>query len=217
MSRCFNNVFVSFHFLASLELPLVAEQATILRNRHSTRKVIAGIDVAQRLSGIALKLLAYERLLTDYPVWQKNVVLIQKCLISGSRQEDEARTLQEVRYLVKRIKEKFGPHVIDCEEIIGSAYPISQRLSLWKVADVFMVTPIREGLNLLPLEYVYTKRKPLPPGVVISSEFSAVSTVLNGALRVNPYDIQVRESLCDRFKKDVFVSLLLIVIINIKR
>ncbi len=176
---------------AALTLPTVLERATVLRSHHSTRKIIAGIDVAQRLSGIALKLLAFERLLKDYPVWQQNVVLIQKCLIPRSRHEDEARTLQEVRYLVKRIKDKFGPHVIEYEEIMGSSLPIDQRLSLWKVSDVFMSTPIREGLNLLPLEYVFTKKKPSPPGVVITSEFTAIASVLNGALRVNPYDIQV--------------------------
>jgi trehalose-6-phosphate synthase len=172
-------------------MPSVIEGTTILRSKHVSRKVIAGIDIAQRLSGISLKLLAFERLLTDYPIWHDKLVMIQKCLIPGSRLEDEARTMQEVRYLVKRIKDKFGPHVIDCQEIVGSSLPIDQRLSLWKVADVLMVTPIREGLNLLPLEFVFTKKKPAAPGVIISSEFSAVSSVLNGALRVNPFDIQV--------------------------
>lgn len=186
-----NLFFIIAHTLAAMNMPSVIEGATKLRHNHTTRKIIAGVDIAQRLSGIALKLLAFERLLNDYPIWQQNVVMIQKCLVPGSRHDDEARTLQEVRYLVKRIKEKFGPHVIDCEEIAGSSLPIDQRISLWKVADLLMVTPIREGLNLLPLEFVFTKKKPLPPGVIISSEFSAVASVLNGALRVNPYDIQV--------------------------
>ena len=53
-----------------------------------------------------------------------------------------------------------------------------------------MHTPIWEGLNLCPLEYVYACTEPADPGVVIVSEFSAVSSILNGALRVNPYDIQ---------------------------
>ena len=53
-----------------------------------------------------------------------------------------------------------------------------------------MHTPIREGLNLCPLKYVYACKEPADPGVVIASEFSAVSSILNGALRVNPYDIQ---------------------------
>lgn len=167
------------------------EGAARLRQSHTARKIVAGIDIAQRLSGISLKLLAFYRLLADYPIWQQNVTLVQKCLIPGSRHEDEVRTIQEVRNLVNLIKERFGPNVIDYEEIQGSSVPIEKRLSLWKVADVLMVTPIREGLNLLPLEYIFTKKKPATPGVVISSEFSAVASVLNGALRVNPYDIQV--------------------------
>lgn len=180
-----------FQLDAALSLPSIAQYTAKLRQDHSSRKIIAGIDIAQRLSGISLKLLAFERLLTDYPVWQKKVVMVQKCLLPGSRRYDEANTIREVRQLVNRIKKTFGPHVIDYEEIHGSSVPIDQRLSLWKVSDVLMQAPIREGLNLLPLEYVYTKKKPGAPGVVISSEFSVVSNVLNGALRLNPFDIQM--------------------------
>jgi len=183
---------------AALEMTSVNEATTMLRHNHASRTVIASIDIAQRLSGISLKLLAFERLLTDYPVWQQQVVLIQKCLLPGSRLDDEARTIQEIRYLVKRIKQKFGPNVIDCQEFSGSTFPIHQRLALWKVADVLMTTPIREGLNLIPLEYVYTKKKPAAPGVVISSEFSAVCNVLNGALRVNPFDVQMTVTSIDK-------------------
>ena len=52
-----------------------------------------------------------------------------------------------------------------------------------------MHTPIWEGLNLCPLKYIYARKEPADPGAVIASEFSAVSSILNGALRVNPYDI----------------------------
>ena len=159
---------------------------------------MSGIDISQRLSGISLKLLAFEQLLTDYPVWQQKIVLIQKCLLPGSRSADEANTIREVRQLVKRIEEKFGPNVIDYQEIHSSSLPIDQRLSLWKVSDILMVTPIREGLNLLPLEYVYMRKKPAAPGIVISSEFSVVSNVLNGALRVNPFDIQMTVTCIDK-------------------
>jgi len=183
---------------AALGLPSVMEKVAIIRNQNPSRTVIAGVDVAQSLSGISLKLLAFERFLTDYPVWQEKVVLIQKCLLPGSRHEDEHKSIIEVRYLVNRIKEKFGPSVIDCEEIAGSKLSIVERLALWKTADVLMLTPIREGLNLLPFEYVYAKRKPASPGVVISSEFSTVCNVMNGVIRVNPYDIQMTVASIDK-------------------
>ena len=53
-----------------------------------------------------------------------------------------------------------------------------------------MHTPIWEGLNQCSLEYVYACKEPTDPSVVIASEFSAVSLILNGALGVNPYNIQ---------------------------
>lgn len=183
---------------AALALPSVPNSAAYLRQKHAGRILIAGVDVAQRLSGICLKLLAFERLLTDYPVWQEQVVLVQKCLIPGSRHADEANTIREVRYLVRRITEKFSSLVINYEEVMGSSLPIDQRLALWIASDVMMSTPIREGLNLLPLEYIYARKQPEKPGVVIASEFAAVCSILNGALRVNPFDIQMTVTSIDK-------------------
>jgi trehalose 6-phosphate synthase/phosphatase len=175
---------------ALLEYPSVAEEAGALRQKHSGRSIVSGIAVAQRLSGVSYTLMAFERLLTDYPVWQSKVVLLQRCLIPGARRVDEADTLREVRWLVQCIRNRFGPEVIDYEEQVGSVLPIDQRLAIWTSSQVMIHTPIREGLNLCPLEYVYARKEPADPGVVIASEFSAVSSILNGALRVNPYDIQ---------------------------
>jgi len=176
---------------ALLQFPMVKDEAAALQEKHGDRMIISGIAVAQRLSGVTYKLLAFERLLADYPVWQSKVVLLQRCLIPGARRVDEADTLREVRSLVVRIRNEFGPEVIDYEEQVGSVLPIDQRLAIWTSSRVMMHTPIREGLNLCPLEYVFARKEPADPGVVIASEFSAVSSILNGALRVNPYDIQM--------------------------
>ena len=176
---------------------LVLEGAKRLTDRHGERTIIAGLDIAQGLSGLSLKLLAYEKLLADYPNWQGKVVLVQRCLIPGSRVADEADTLSHVRYLVERIWKGFGDDVIDYVEIMGSMLLMACRLVLWLASDVFMSTPIREGLNLLPLEYVFSRRSPATPGVTITSEFRTVRTILNGALRVNPFDIQVSSTSID--------------------
>ena len=173
-----------------LELPSVQEDSYHLQNiLHPNRIIICGIDVAQRLSGIGLKLLAFERLLTDYPSWQRKVVLVQKCLVPNNRKVDELVTLRELRFLVRRIRDSFGPHVIDYEELRGSQLPMAKRLALWRASNIIMSTPVREGLNLQPLEFMYSHKKPASAGVAIVSEFSACSSILNGALRVNPFDI----------------------------
>lgn len=182
---------------AGLALPSVTQGAQELKKKHGDRQIICGVDIGQRLSGTSLKLLAYERLLSDYPVWQQKVVMVQRVLVPGSRKTDEQLTLRELRALVQRIQEKFGPDVIDYQEVAGSNLPMDQRLALWKASDVLMLTPIREGLNHWPMEFIYAK-DPESPGVVIASEFSAVCSILNGALRVNPFDIQMTITIIDK-------------------
>ena len=182
---------------AALKLPVVATECQMLRRTHGDRSIICGVEVGQRLSGTSLKLLAYERLLQDYPSWQPKVVMVLRILLPGSRKRDEQITIRELRQIVQRIQEKFGTAVIDYKEISGSTLPLDQRLGLWKASDVLMLTPIREGLNHWPMEYIYSKIG-MPPGVVIASEFSAVCSILNGALRVNPFDIQMTVTIMDK-------------------
>jgi trehalose 6-phosphate synthase/phosphatase len=183
---------------AALALPSVEQTRRQLNEKHAGRIIIAGCDIGQRLQGVALKLLAFERLLKGYPPWQSKVVMVQRLLLPGSRKDDEAQTVRELRFLVKRIKHTFGDAVIDYQELQGSSLPMDQRLALWKAADVMMVTPIREGLNHWPMEYIFAHKEPATPGVVIASEFSAVSSILNGALRVNPYDIKMTVTTIDK-------------------
>mmetsp|Transcript_4143 Transcript_4143/g.11864 ORF Transcript_4143/g.11864 Transcript_4143/m.11864 type:complete len:1271 (-) Transcript_4143:633-4445(-) len=182
---------------AAMKLPVVETECNLLRRTHGDRSIVCGVEVGQRLSGTSLKLLAYERLLQDYPTWQPKVVMVLRILLPGSRKRDEQITIRELRQIVQRIQEKFGTAVIDYKEIAGSTLPMSQRLALWNASDVLMLTPIREGLNHWPLEYIYSKRN-TSPGVVIASEFSAVCSILNGALRVNPFDIQMTVTIMDK-------------------
>lgn len=182
-----------------LELPETHEICERYKLKYANKQLIAGVDVAQRLSGVAQKLLAFERLLADYPVWQGKVVMIQRMLIPNTRKADEVSTLKQVRMLANRIKTTFSSHhVIDYMEYNQSSLKIHERLGLWLASDIYLSTVVREGLNLGPLEYIYARKEPVEAGVVIASEFSAVCSVLNGALRVNPFDVQMTASCIDK-------------------
>ncbi len=175
---------------SAMATPRVQEEVATLKAKHKGKLLIAGLDISQRLSGIALKLLAFERLLTEYECYRDQVVMVQRSLLTGSRVEDEEATSAEVRELVARVNAKFGP-VIDYQELHTSQLPTPDRIALWLAADVLVISAIREGLNLHPLEFTYVKQgEGHPPGVVLASEFSACSSMLNGALRINPFDIK---------------------------
>ncbi|CAM9312632.1 unnamed protein product [Phaeothamnion confervicola] len=166
--------------------------AAALKTKHEGRVIVSGIDVLQKLSGVTLKLLAFERLLADYPVWRERVVLVQRCLRPETRVDDEAQTAAEVDQLCDRVRQAYGDKVLDYEELGPGSPPLEMpdRIALYRASDVFTVTAVREGLNLLPLEYIYARKDPWPPGVVLASEFSACASLLNGAIRINPFDVQ---------------------------
>ncbi|OQR97433.1 trehalose-phosphatase [Thraustotheca clavata] len=169
--------------------PEVQAAAAALREKHKGKLLIAGIDPCQRLSGIPLKLLAFEQFFSMCSNLKDKLVLVQRCHFSTARIGDEKYSSHEIRELVQRIKNSHG-EVIDYEET-EKPMGLHERIALWLACDILMVTSIRGGLNLYPLEYVFAKGA-LPgskAGVVILSEFSACCCVLNGGLRVNPWNI----------------------------
>jgi trehalose-6-phosphatase len=128
---------------------------------------------------------------------RRKYVLVVRSIRPENRLEDERQTSEELIKMTQLLNEEFGA-VVDYEEM--KSMGVSQRAALWMVADVFLSTSVREGLNLLPLEYVYCRRNLPNTGVVVISEFSACSTVLNGSIKVNPFN---RRSLADTLAKVV--------------
>ncbi|KAG1692802.1 hypothetical protein DVH05_024417 [Phytophthora capsici] len=173
-----------------LENPEVQEAARKLREKHAGKVLIAGVDVCQRLSGIPLKMLAFEQFFSNCPSWKDKLVFVERATLTQTRLGDQNYSSNEIRKLVDRITKAHGPECIDYEES-SSPLTIEERVALWLASDILMVTSIREGLNLKPLEFVFAKgvSPDSRPGVVILSEFSACCCVLNGAVRVNPWNI----------------------------
>lgn len=154
----------------------------------SSRAVFAGVDSCQRLSGVALKLLSFERFLWEFEQWRGRVTLVQVAIREGKRVDDERRTSMEIRKIVERINAAF-PGAVCLSEHSPSAVTLRNRVSLWSRATTLVDTAIREGLNLAPFEFIYTRQQPLSPGLVLASEFSATASLLNGAVRLNPFDL----------------------------
>ena len=183
---------------AAMQLQTTIDGEAALRSKHAGRIIIAGLDVAQYLSGVGLKLSIYEKILDDAPDMRGKLVLVQRCLITGARKLDETRTIRQIRAQVNIIKSKHGEAVIDYDEVFGSTLPVDQRLALWKASDILLNTEVRGEFQLWPLEFVYAQKGLDNPGCVIASEFSAVFSILNGAFRINPYDMKRTLSTIDK-------------------
>lgn len=177
----------------SLLCPETHEIAAKLKDKYQGKKIVLGIDVCQRLSGGALKLAGFEKMLEDYVDQRKAVVLVQRSLRPGARAGDEETTSAELTSMAECINLEYGSAAGDVavDYAEAPALTLNQRVGLYLAADVFLLTSIREGLNLLPFEYIYA-RKDLPnAGVVVASEFSACSSILNGSIKINPFNTQL--------------------------
>ena len=119
-----------------------------------THIVIAGIDKLERLRGLPLKLLAYERYLDDAKARGEapDTRLVQYALASPERAADAAKVRRDCLALVDRIRERHGDASVVWREVRD--VPVEERLALLGAADVFWVSSVRDGLNRWPLEYV---------------------------------------------------------------
>ena len=197
---------------------LLAEQYA---QKYLGKKVIVGVDPCQRLSGVAFKFEAFEKFLLDDPKNARNVVLVQKCIRSGSRMEDEMCTSSELQSIAAAINNKFTKRlsthslslppagvstppktsVIEYEEV--RSLSMVQRTALWLIGDVFMLTSLREGLNLMPMEYIYARRGYSHAGCIVASEFSLTSSLLSGSIKVNPFNVS---AVADALEKAVYIT-----------
>ena len=173
------------------------ERAATIRNRFYGKTVFCAIDRMESLKGIPLKLLGLERFLRRCPEWVGKLVLIQIGISAFERGDDYVKTKNEVTEIVNKINQTW-PGTVQFQECPESEMRLQQRMALLRAADVVLVTPVRDGLNLIPLEFTIAHQDALTPegkqdgrrrGLCILSEFSSCTRVMRGALHVNPWKI----------------------------
>ncbi len=172
-----------------------AEYATLQR-RFGGKTVIVGVDRLDYTKGILQKLHAYEEFLRAYPRLRDKVVLIQVASPSRMGVVEYQRLKRDVDELVGRINGQFG--TMDSTPIVYINQNVSrERLTaLYRIADVALVTPVRDGMNLVCLEYVAARGD--HPGTLVLSEFAGAAACLSGARLVNPHNAMgVAEVLAD--------------------
>merc|ERR1719356_1835586 len=150
----------------------------------------------ESLKGIPLKLIALERFLQRCPQWAGKIVLVQVGISAFERGDDYTKTRNEVISMVTKINGRWSG-TVQFQECAESEMRLQQRMALLKAADVAMVTTIRDGLNLIPLEFTIAHMDAVNDkdttcrkrGLCILSEFSSCTRVMRGALHVNPWKI----------------------------
>lgn len=156
------------------------------KQRFSYRKIILGVDRLDYTKGLPERLRAYRRFLNDFPQWRSKVVLIQIAVPSRERVPKYAWLRKEVDELVGQINGDWSTADWSPIVYLRRSVPQAELAALYAFADVALVTPLRDGLNLVAKEYVACKST--GDGVLILSEFAGAAAERGEALLVNPYD-----------------------------
>lgn len=150
-------------------------------------RLLVGIDRLDYTKGIPRRLLAVERLLTVHPEWKERVRLIQVAVPSRDGVGAYRRFRREVESAVGRINGEFATPNWTPIQYIHRSVPSTTLLALYRAADVMLVTPVRDGMNLVAKEFPASRID--EDGVLVLSEFAGSADELVDALIVNPYDI----------------------------
>jgi trehalose 6-phosphate synthase len=162
-----------------------------------SRKLIIGVDRLDYSKGIQQRMEAYERFLLNNPEQRGQVTYLQIAPTSRSEVPEYEILSRAVNETLGRVNGSLGEPGWVPIQYVTSTYPRSLLAALYRLARVALVTPMRDGMNLVAKEYV-AAQDPLDPGVLILSKFAGAAQQLTAAIIVNPNDkAEVAEAIRD--------------------
>jgi trehalose 6-phosphate synthase/phosphatase len=174
-------------FDALARQPVVAAERDAIRGDAAGRQIILGVDRLDYTKGIPRRLQAVERLLEREPGLAERVRYVQVAVPSRGEVDSYQRFRRQVEELVGRINGTYGTLRSTPVHYMHRSVSMEQLVALYRAADVMLVTPLRDGMNLVAKEFVASRVD--DDGVLVLSEFAGASAELDGAIVVNPYDV----------------------------
>lgn len=161
-------------------------------------KMILSIDRLDYTKGIANRIRAYEYFLEKYPEFKEKVRLVMLAVPSRSNVPQYQLLKKEVDELVGRINGKFSTVSWTPIWYFYRSMPFDNLIDLYTSCDVALLTPIRDGMNLVAKEYIATRTD--QKGVLILSEMTGAAQEMNEALLINPNNF---EQIADTLKQAI--------------
>ncbi|MEX2177483.1 MAG: trehalose-6-phosphate synthase [Gemmatimonadaceae bacterium] len=159
----------------------------VLEHRAQPAKMILGIDRLDYSKGIPRRLAAFERLLIDHPELRGHVRLVQLAVPSRGGVSAYRKFRKDVELLISRINGRYASASWTPIQYMHRSIDDDELYSLYRAAEVMMVTPLRDGMNLVSKEFIAARSD--EGGVLLLSEFAGAADELAEAIIVNPYDV----------------------------
>jgi trehalose 6-phosphate synthase len=151
------------------------------------RAMVIGIDRLDYSKGLVQRIDAFERFLAVYPDWRGKVTYLQITPKSRSDTQESAEMERTISEAAGRLNGSYGEAAWTPIRYVNRVYSRGVLAGLYRSARAALVTPLRDGMNLVAKEYI-AAQDPADPGVLILSRFAGAAAELTTALLVNPYD-----------------------------
>ena len=201
--------FNKFHYAArkhlkqkNTEKSELKKQLELHKKGAESGKLILSIDRLDYTKGVLNRIKAYDLFLTKYPEYLEKVRLVMLTVPSRSDVPEYMRLKKETDELVGRINGKYATVNWTPIWYYYRAMSFEDLIDLYMTSDIAMITPVRDGMNLVAKEFISTRVS--GDGVLILSEMAGASKELFEAVIVNPFD---RNAMADALKRAITMPL----------
>ena len=176
--------------------PEVDAEVEAIRKESNGCRILLGIDRLDYTKGIQRRLLAIERLLQREPELRGKLRFVQVAVPSRTQVPEYAAFRDQVNEMVGRINGAYGTLGAVPVHYLFRGFSQQQLAAMYRAADVMVITPLRDGMNLVAKEFVACRND--EGGVLVLSELAGAASELGEALLVNPYDVDDMASAVSR-------------------
>ncbi len=164
---------------------VVVSICTSLEERFHDQKIVFSVDRLDYTKGLNYRLISYEEFLEKHPQWIEKIVFIFNIVPSRDVITTYAQRRREIEERVSSINGRYS--TLHWQPVIYryNHLEFDELCALYQTADVALITPLRDGMNLVAKEYIASC---LDKGVLILSELTGAASELNEAILVNPSD-----------------------------
>ena len=159
-----------------------------LRRSLNGEQLAIGVDRLDYSKGLINRICAFDRMWTAHPALQRTVSLLQIATPSRGAIEAYGNLQNDLARLVSDVNGRHGEADWTPIRYLNKGYGQTVLAGLYRTAQVGVVTPLHDGMNLVAKEYV-AAQNPANPGVLVLSKFAGAANELDTALHVNPHDI----------------------------
>lgn len=177
-------------------LPEVQKIADELKQKFGDRKLILSVDRLDYSKGILSRIKGFERFLELYPEYHEKTSLVMIVVPSRDNVESYFDLKTKIDESIGAINGKYSNMHWTPLYYFYHSFDFNELIAMYHIADIALITPLRDGMNLVAKEYVAAKRD--KPGVLILSEMAGAAIELSDALIINPNDTDmIAQSISD--------------------